>query len=106
MATLTKTRKRVKPARRIRLCLPPFEGNPGVVQVTVGKQTADYYCWPRPSDFGAAFELQKFGTQGGEHYHVLLGENGRHSCECLGFQRWNHCKHADGLAALQQAGKL
>ena len=106
MATLTKARKSVKPARRIRLCLPPFEGNPGVVQISVGKKSADYYCWPRPSDFGAAFELEKFGTQGGERYHVLLSEDGQHSCECKGFLRWGRCKHTDGLAALTRAGKL
>lgn len=29
-----------------------------------------------------------------------------HRCECLGFLRWNHCKHTESLAALIQAGKI
>ncbi len=33
-------------------------------------------------------------------------EGGRRTCECKGFDRWHHCRHADGLTALIAAGRL
>ena len=105
MTTATKTRRRVKPVRTIRLALKPFEGNPGVVSITVGKDAADYFLSAVPADFGTGFKLEKIG--GGETYHVnLAADPKQHSCECKGFGRWAHCKHVDGLAALQRAGRL
>ena len=105
MTTATKTRRRVKPVRTIRLALKPFEGNPGVVSITVGKDAADYFLSTVPADFGTGFKLEKIG--GGETYHVNLAADPKeHSCECKGFSRWNHCKHVDGLAALRVAGQL
>ena len=41
----------------------------------------------------------------GETYHVNL-DGDKRTCECKGFLKWNHCKHADGLAALIAAGRL
>jgi hypothetical protein len=103
MTTATKTRRRVKPVRTIRLTLKPFEGNPGVVQITVGKDSADYFLSTVPADFGTGFRLEKIG--GTETYHVNLSPDG-HSCECKGFGRWGRCKHVEGLAALKRAGRL
>jgi hypothetical protein len=104
MTTATKAR-RVKPVRTIRLALKPFEGNPGVVSITVGKDAADYFVSTVAADFGTGFRLEKIG--GGETYHVNLATDPQqHSCECKGFGRWAHCKHFDGLAALQRAGRL
>ena len=61
---------------------------------------------PIPADFGRGFRLEKIGLEAnGEAYHVNL-DGDRRSCECKGFGRWNHCKHADGLAALIAAGRL
>jgi hypothetical protein len=105
MTTATKTRRRVKPVRTIKLALKPFEGNPGVVSITVGKDAADYFLSTVAADFGTGFRLEKIG--GGETYHVNLAADPKnHSCECKGFGRWGHCKHVDGLAALQRAGRL
>jgi hypothetical protein len=106
MATVTTKRPRVKPARHVRFALRPFEGNPGVLDITAGKHLTCYYLYPMPSDFGSAFRLDKFGTQGGETYHVNLADDGRHSCECLGFLHHGHCKHVAGLLALRRAGRL
>ena len=106
MATVTETRKAVKPARTIRLALAPLPSSPGVVTITARGKTADYLLSRIPSDFGEAFRLDKFPPQGGEVYHVLLSDGGTHSCECKGFLRWGRCKHADGLAALKRAGRL
>jgi hypothetical protein len=105
MPTATKARPRVKPERRIKLSLKPFDGAPGVVQITVGKDIADYFLSTVPADFGTGFKLEKIG--GSETYHVNLAADPKeHSCECKGFGRWAHCKHVDGLAALQRAGRL
>jgi hypothetical protein len=97
---------RAKPARTIRLALAPLPSSPGVVSITAGKRTADYFLTRLPSDFGEAYRLDKFPPQGAEVYHVLLSDEGTHSCECKGFLRWGRCKHADGLAALKRAGRL
>ena len=104
MTTATKTRRRVKPARTIRLAVPlNAEGQGGVVRITVGKDSADYFLSTVPADFGTGFRLEKIG--GTETYHVNLSPDG-HSCECKGFGRWGRCKHVEGLAALKRAGRL
>jgi len=38
-------------------------------------------------------------------YHVHLDRQGQ-TCDCKGFLRWGHCKHASALATLRQHGKL
>jgi hypothetical protein len=102
----TTKRARVKPARSIRLVVPlNAEGGNGLVRITVGKEAADYFLARIPADFGTAFRLEKVGEEDATPYHVNL--NGRQStCECKGFTRWNRCKHVDGLAALNAAGRL
>ena len=72
MSIATKSRPRVKPARSIRLALAPTGGGPGVVDITHGHTTTSYFLRVLDSDFGQAFELEKFNTQGGELYHVNL----------------------------------
>ena len=95
---------RQKPARSIRLTLKPFDGNPGVARVTVGKESADYFVTPIPADFGRGFKVEKMGDEAAA-YHVNIDGDNR-TCECKGFGRWHHCRHADGLAALVKAGQL
>jgi hypothetical protein len=103
MSTISQPRQRVKPKRFIRLLLPPFEGNPGVVRITVGKEATDYLLTPLRSDFGTAYRLVK--DESGEQYDVLLDGDGG-SCTCKGFCRWSRCKHRDGLLALRKASQL
>jgi hypothetical protein len=103
MSTASKTRRRVKPVRSIRLAVKPFEGSPGVLTIMVGKKAADYFLSTLPTDFGTGFRLEKIG--GAETYHINLSPEGC-TCECKGFARWNHCKHADGLATLKRACQL
>jgi hypothetical protein len=94
---------RPKPQRFIRLCVKPCDGAPGVVRISVGGKSQDYFLCPLAADFGAAYLLEKIG--GEEAYHVNL--NGEQSsCECKGFLAHGHCKHRDGLAALAAAGRL
>ena len=112
MTTTTETahprqrKPRAKPARFIRLCVKPDGQAPGVVRITVGKEQADYMLTPLPADFGRGFEVRNIGLEAdGEAYHVNL-DGDKKACECKGFLKWGHCKHADGLAALIAAGRL
>jgi len=98
-------RKPRKGVRTVRFGLAPFEGNPGIIDITVNGQTTSYFVRNIPSDFGRGFELEKFDTQGGDKYHVLLEEDGR-SCDCPGALKWGHCKHADAVLKLVHVGKL
>ena len=41
-----------------------------------------------------------------EEYDVRLNGPQDHSCECLGFLRWGHCKHLETLSDLIAQGKL
>ncbi len=105
-AAVRQRKPRSKPARSIRLALAPFGGNPGVVRITVGKDTADYFLTEFPADFGRGFTVEKVGTDGEpDVYHVNIDADSR-TCSCKGHARWQRCKHADGLAALIAAGKV
>ena len=97
---------RAKPARFVRLVIKPDADSFGVVRLTVGGRSADYLLTLLPADFGRGFQVEKIGLEGrGEVYHVNL-DGDRRTCECKGFLKWGHCKHADGLAALIAAGRL
>jgi hypothetical protein len=98
---------RAKAERRIRLAVGLNErGQAGVVAITVGKDQADYFLDRLPADWGTAFKVEMIGLECKEGaYHVHLDGEIR-TCTCKGFARWQHCKHADGLAALVAAGKL
>jgi hypothetical protein len=97
---------RTRPVRTIRLWLKPFEGNPGLVTIAVGKQQADYFITELPADGGRGILVEKIGLDGQEgHYHVHL-DGDKKACECKGHLRHGHCKHAHGLTALLAAGRL
>jgi hypothetical protein len=111
MSTVTSPRPRVKtrPERRVRLCLAPAAGRPGVIRLTVGTEVCDYFVQPVRADFGRAFQVVKIDLMAdGGAYHVNVGggpHNG-HLCTCKGFERWGHCKHCDSLAALVRRGLI
>ena len=77
-----------------------------VVSITVGGEVADSIVEEIPADFGRGFKVEKIGLGCGESaYHVNV-EGDRRTCKCHGFNRWQHCKHSDGLAALIAVGRL
>ncbi len=97
---------RPKPQRSIRLEVRPDESGFGIVRITVGKEHADYFLTLLPADFGRGFKVEKIGlTCNDPPYHVNI-DGAKRSCECKGFLRHGHCKHADGIAALVAAGWL
>ena len=96
---------RPKPERRIRLTVPlNDEGQNGIVNIAIGKDVAEYYLNRIPADYGQGFTVEKIGGTD-DAYQVNIDGDSK-TCSCKGHGRWNHRKHADGLAALQQAGKL
>jgi hypothetical protein len=106
MATSTLRRAGVKPARTIRLALPPSEATPfAVVIIAVGHTEDTYHVTPIPSDFGAAFRVEKVSDPDLPTYDVCLDGNGGH-CGCKGFCHRGTCRHVDGLHALRAAGQL
>jgi hypothetical protein len=113
METVTRTRPRVKPARKLGwVWRHPGHGY-GVLRVAqaVGDKTTtdDYFVLPIPADFGVAFEVTKLvpGKGADTRYAVNLGGEGEPaSCECKGFLKWGHCRHLEGLQALRAAGRL
>jgi hypothetical protein len=73
----------------------------GRVAIRVGKEAVEYAL----SELAAELEpgqrgFRLVGPSVERTYDVLLDPLGRHTCECLGFLRWGHCKHVDSLAAL------
>src|SRR5262249_19062438 len=96
---------RPKPARSIRLLLPPLAGAPGLVEITCGKLACRYWLVPLASDYSRAFRLDKFGGDGRESYAACLG-GPQSVCERPGHTDHGHCKHCDGLQALVDHSKL
>jgi hypothetical protein len=102
-STPRQRKRRVKPARFICLRLKPHGLNSGVVEITVGKEKTEYLLAELAADYGRGFELEKIGSD--EAYQVNIDTDKRR-CNCKGHERWGHCKHADGWAALIAAGRL
>src|SRR5262249_33487082 len=97
---------RVKPARYVRLVIPPDGIGVGVVRLTVAGKSGEYLLFPVAADYGRGFRVEKIGLESrGEVYHVNLGGENK-TCECKGYLKRGHCKHGDGLASLVAAGKL
>jgi hypothetical protein len=114
MSTATKSRKRVKPERRIRL-IKPVQNGSGAMQIVIDGEPHNYLILSLKSDFGTAFRLIKqellpidpgvWELHDTARYNVCV--NGEQStCECVGFLRHNHCKHVSGLTVLRQRGLI
>jgi hypothetical protein len=109
--TARKPRQRRPKVRTVNLLLPigPLNVN-GVLRLTEdGKETLFFVDRIASEIGGAGFRLTKFEQyQRGEEdaaYNVLL-DGERSTCECKGHVRHGHCRHVDGLKALQTARKL
>jgi hypothetical protein len=105
-ATAPTRQRKPRPERRIRLELRPEPDALGVVRIWIGKEYSDYFLTLLPSDFGRGFKVEKIGLHATEPGYAVNIDGEKRSCECKGFLRHRHCKHADGLAALIAAGRL
>ena len=95
---------RPKPARSIRLVIAPSPISSGVVRISIGHKSQDYFLGEVEGvSFGRGFLVEKIGHE--ESYHVNI-DHDRRTCECEGYITHSHCKHADGLAALIAAGRI
>jgi hypothetical protein len=107
MSTVVNSHPGVKPGRTVRVAVRPTEVNPAAIIIIREPKYSDHYMvWPLPADCGRAFKVEKFLASESPTYHILLADDGKHSCECKGFLRWGHCKHISSLLALCQAGQL
>jgi hypothetical protein len=113
MSTAMKSRKHVKPERRVTIS-PPVNGGYALL-MTIG--TGDkakrfgYYVDPIPADFGLGFHFKKFAIDEVEgepsEYDVNLDlQRGYHSCTCKGNTYCGHCKHVESILALIKGGKI
>jgi hypothetical protein len=66
MTTVSPPPVRSKPARSIRLNLPPSRLFPGVVTITAGKHQATYFLTCLDAEFGQGWQLEKIGAKRGE----------------------------------------
>jgi hypothetical protein len=119
MATLASQPAPVKPSRARKpkqrtVCLLLRFGPTGRnahLRITEDGKATNYLADRIPADWGEGYELAKFEADrrgdGDDVYHVLLnGEDGRDSCDCMGHERWGHCRHVEALKTLQAQGKL
>ena len=102
MNSLPSTRRPVNRSVRI-LARPDADGRHAVLAITVQGKTTEYLVDRVVSDWGRCYAVANLTN--GNHYSVMLEEDGR-TCDCKGFCRWGHCRHADGILALVKAGRI
>ena len=91
--------------RTVRIMRPPNADGVGVFCIeTDGKCQFYTFLEIRCEIGGRGFAVHRLGQ--GELYHVRVGAPEDTSCECMGFLRWDRCKHVSSLAALVKKGEL
>ncbi len=85
--------------RTISLVRPADDRGVFVFRIVAARRTAFYAAKEIPCHIGGrGFAFHKLGV--GELMHARVGRREDCSCECLGFLRWERCRHVLGLAAL------
>jgi hypothetical protein len=91
--------------RTVRIVRPPDARGVGVLCIEAGGACQFYTFLELRCDIGGrGFAVHRLGQ--GDLYHVRVGAPADASCECLGFLRWDKCKHIACLAALIEKGAL
>lgn len=94
-----------KQDRTITLVRSPSTDGVGIFRIGEGGKSTFYTFHEIPCEIGGrGFAIHRLGL--GNLYHVRVGGPEDCSCECMGFLRWNHCKHIAGLKALIARGLL
>ena len=91
--------------RTVRIVRPRNASGVGVFCIETDGQ-AQFYTFVeiRCEIGGRGFAVHRLGQ--GEVYHVRVGTPENTSCECMGFLRWDRCKHTASLAALINKGEV
>jgi hypothetical protein len=91
--------------RTVRITHPPNADGVGVFCIEIEGKFQFYTFREIRCDIGGrGFAVHRLGQ--GELYHVRVGTLEDTSCECMGFLRWDKCKHVAALAALIRKGEL
>jgi hypothetical protein len=115
-AVKTTRQSRPKKIRTVTVLNPCLPSGAVLVEVcecsnpTAEPKLTHYYVHAIAADFGRGFRWDKFACQGGEVYHVNIGDESHPaSCECLGHLHHGDrtvCKHIAATRALFAEGKL
>ncbi|HLJ96272.1 MAG TPA: hypothetical protein VKU02_24070 [Gemmataceae bacterium] len=75
--------------------------------ITFHIEGTEYRISPLAIDPSIGHKAFRFAKQGGDEavYDVHVDAHGTH-CQCLGFLRHGHCKHADTIRAAEQVFRL
>lgn len=117
MSTVTKSTKGRKYTpttqreRKVRLLAWIPELRAGVLRIVEeGKASPDFYhVCEIDADFGRGFCLEKMvngNPTNCEAAYCICLRPVASTCECKGFLRHGHCRHAEALSALLKSGKL
>jgi len=91
--------------RTVRIARPPDADGVGVFCIETNGDAQFYTFLEIRCDIGGrGFAVHRLGQ--GELYHIRVGAPGDASCECMGFLRWDKCKHVSSLLALIKKGEL
>lgn len=102
--TATRTTRKTK-APKVQDRRLSYDARQGLLTITIDGQEFNYWLerWQHVSRPMHAFRLTKLRKPDAEpeSYDVTFHEDsGTKGCGCMGFLRWNHCKHSDAVAVL------
>jgi hypothetical protein len=90
--------------RSFRILARPANGKPGRLRLTIDGETTDYLFSLMEGD-GETFSLVVTWRQDHQRdaYHVCVRHDGDCECDCWGWLRHGHCKHAAVTVPLLQS---
>jgi len=93
---ITAAPRQANQSRTFRIIKAPTQNEPGSVRLTVNGEQSDYqFSFCHVADAMGLCAVGILKTAGEQPYHVRVDKAGHGECDCLGFLRWGHCRHAD-----------
>ncbi len=92
---------------QVRTCRVYSQTENLILELTIDGDITNYRMVEIPSEFGRGFTLDKLAGDTGaieDTYTVHVGDPS--TCDCLGFTKWNHCKHVESLNSLTENGRI
>lgn len=106
---LPRREHRAAPAMRWTPADEPSGPRVGVLAIDTPRAACVYAVETFPADgagYGVCLLKLAPGTDATEGHYCLSVAPGGVACECKGFVRWGHCKHADAVSAALANGWL